>query len=240
MLAQRLWRWPNVKQYCLNESSLSSIRQSTIRCHLGGKTTAASFVFSDGPTFPANTRHWPNVVLMLGRRRRRRYNIKIALGQCLVFARLVDIGSASSQRLDRWVSYTACQNASILEKHNALADIILHRPIRRVVGAGNGSCNLRRRWHCWQCACSRASAEEAGCRRRAAGPPAMITRSVVLVLPHSQSSLCSEKIHPRDSMLDNLQRNTQADRQSDRYIGRQKESLCTVDNRERGARWRTP
>ena len=37
----------------------------------------------------ANTRGWPNVVLMLGRRRRRRANIKTALGQPLVFARIV-------------------------------------------------------------------------------------------------------------------------------------------------------
>ena len=36
--------------------------------------------------FPANTRHWTNVVLMLGRRRRRRANIITALGQCHVFA----------------------------------------------------------------------------------------------------------------------------------------------------------
>ena len=32
-----------------------------------------------------NTRHSPNVVLMLGRRRRRRANIKTTLGECLVF-----------------------------------------------------------------------------------------------------------------------------------------------------------
>ena len=32
--------------------------------------------------YPANTRHWPNVVLMLGRRRRRRANIRATLGQC--------------------------------------------------------------------------------------------------------------------------------------------------------------
>ena len=32
------------------------------------------------------TRRWPNVALMLGRRRRRRANIKAILGQCLVFA----------------------------------------------------------------------------------------------------------------------------------------------------------
>ena len=37
---------------------------------------------------PANTRHWPNVVSMLGRRRRRRANIKTILGKCLVFAEI--------------------------------------------------------------------------------------------------------------------------------------------------------
>ena len=35
---------------------------------------------------PENTRHFPNVVLMLGRRRRRRANIKTTLGKSLVFA----------------------------------------------------------------------------------------------------------------------------------------------------------
>ena len=34
----------------------------------------------------ANTRHWTNVGLMLGRRRRRRPNINPTLAQCLVFA----------------------------------------------------------------------------------------------------------------------------------------------------------
>ena len=33
---------------------------------------------------PANTRHFPDVVLMLGRRRRRRTNIKTTLGKCFV------------------------------------------------------------------------------------------------------------------------------------------------------------
>ena len=37
-------------------------------------------------SYPANTRHWPNVFLLLGRRRRRRVNIRTTLGQCLVFA----------------------------------------------------------------------------------------------------------------------------------------------------------
>ena len=36
--------------------------------------------------YPVNTRHWPNVVLMLTRRLRRRPNIKTTLGQCLVLA----------------------------------------------------------------------------------------------------------------------------------------------------------
>ena len=39
--------------------------------------------------FPANTRHWANVGLMLGQRRRRWTNIKPILVQCLVFAGLV-------------------------------------------------------------------------------------------------------------------------------------------------------
>ena len=38
---------------------------------------------------PANTRNFPNVVLMLGRRRRRRANINPAMGQCIVFAILL-------------------------------------------------------------------------------------------------------------------------------------------------------
>ena len=34
---------------------------------------------------PANTMHFPNVVMMLARRLRRRSNIKTTLGKCLVF-----------------------------------------------------------------------------------------------------------------------------------------------------------
>ena len=37
---------------------------------------------------PANTRHWPNVVLILARRLGRRPSIKTTLGQCLVLAGL--------------------------------------------------------------------------------------------------------------------------------------------------------
>ena len=37
---------------------------------------------------PANTRRWHNIVLMLGRRRRRRANIKTTLGQPFVFTRI--------------------------------------------------------------------------------------------------------------------------------------------------------
>ena len=47
---------------------------------------------------PANTRRWPNVVLMLGRRRRRRANIKTTLGQCLVIAGTLDSSRASVVR----------------------------------------------------------------------------------------------------------------------------------------------
>ena len=39
-----------------------------------------------GHLFPTTTRHWPDVVLMLARRLRRRPNIKTTLGQRLVFA----------------------------------------------------------------------------------------------------------------------------------------------------------
>ena len=39
-------------------------------------------------TISADTRHWPNVVLMLGRRRRRRASIGTTLGQRLVIARI--------------------------------------------------------------------------------------------------------------------------------------------------------
>ena len=45
---------------------------------------------------PANWKHWPNVVLMLCRRRRRWANIWTTLGQCLVF----DGGGAISSRID--------------------------------------------------------------------------------------------------------------------------------------------
>ena len=41
---------------------------------------------SSSSTYPANTRHRPNVDLMLGQRRRRWPNIKPTLGRCLVFA----------------------------------------------------------------------------------------------------------------------------------------------------------
>ena len=43
-------------------------------------------IFSCQVWLPANTRHFPNVVLTLGRRRRRRPNIKTTLGNCLEFA----------------------------------------------------------------------------------------------------------------------------------------------------------
>ena len=49
-----------------------------------GKQPTKKFVMS----FPANTRRRPNVVLMLGRRQRRRANSKTTLGQYLVFAGL--------------------------------------------------------------------------------------------------------------------------------------------------------
>ena len=64
----------------------------------------------------ANTRRWPNVGLMMGQRRRRRPNIKPALGQCLVFVtgtdrhnpslpanpRDINAGPVSCQLLKRW------------------------------------------------------------------------------------------------------------------------------------------
>ena len=37
-------------------------------------------------TYPANTKHFPNIVLMLARRLRRRPNIKTTLVKCLVLA----------------------------------------------------------------------------------------------------------------------------------------------------------
>ena len=40
-------------------------------------------------TLLANTRHLPDAVLMLGRRRRRRASIKTTLGKCLMFAVLL-------------------------------------------------------------------------------------------------------------------------------------------------------
>ena len=52
---------------------------------------------------PANTRHWPNVVLMLGRRRRRRASIKTTLGQCIVFA--------GYRGYDIWTTSDGCWDA---------------------------------------------------------------------------------------------------------------------------------
>ena len=46
--------------------------------------------------YPANSRHWPNVVVMLGRRRRRRSKIKTTMGQCLVFAGYIYIHCTST------------------------------------------------------------------------------------------------------------------------------------------------
>ena len=45
-----------------------------------------SRLLSTSESNPANTRHWPNVVLMLARRLRRRPNIKTTLDERLVFA----------------------------------------------------------------------------------------------------------------------------------------------------------
>ena len=53
-------------------------------------------------THQAITRHWPNVVLMLCRRRRRRATIRTTLGQCLVFAGL------PSQLISKLESLTQC------------------------------------------------------------------------------------------------------------------------------------
>ena len=52
---------------------------------------------------PADTRRWPNVVLMLGRSRRRRSNIKTTLGQRLVFAESHFVAYESLQKLS-WLN----------------------------------------------------------------------------------------------------------------------------------------
>ena len=80
---------------------------------------------------PANTRHWPNVILMLGRRRRRWANIKTTLGKWLVFAgllgarlaRLKALSSLEARRLQApWLEVTfektACFVWSMLSNNN--------------------------------------------------------------------------------------------------------------------------
>ena len=56
---------------------------------------------------PANTRHRPNVALMLARRLRRRSTIKATLGQCLVFAGMLS-GYIWVQGLDNMSNKTRC------------------------------------------------------------------------------------------------------------------------------------
>ena len=53
---------------------------------IGESSTVVVYARSTLYQYPANTRHFTNVVLMLGRRRRRRANIKTIFGKCFVFA----------------------------------------------------------------------------------------------------------------------------------------------------------
>ena len=59
-------------------------------------------------TYPAITRHWPNVVLMLCRRQRRRASIRTTLGQCLC---LLGCGHSWSANSSHW------HNVSLIVVH---------------------------------------------------------------------------------------------------------------------------
>ena len=61
-------------------------------------------------THQAITRHWPNVVLMLCRHRRRQASIRTTLGQCLVFARLRS--QLIRKKLSHW------HNVSLMVAHH--------------------------------------------------------------------------------------------------------------------------
>ena len=53
-------------------------------------------------SLPANTIHWPNAGLMLGRRRRRRASINPSLGRCIVLAGLTQ--GVTFQESKRWTN----------------------------------------------------------------------------------------------------------------------------------------
>ena len=57
------------------------------------------FVFTGNAINPANTIHSPNARLMLGRRLRRRPNINLALGQCIVFTGNRGLGGCTAAML---------------------------------------------------------------------------------------------------------------------------------------------
>ena len=56
-----------------------------------------------------NTRHFPNVALMLARRLRRRPNIKTTLEKCLVFAGNIGDDSHRGVSSGRGISHVWCQ-----------------------------------------------------------------------------------------------------------------------------------
>ena len=73
----------------MNQEELTQTFMMISNWKLGGNASYKNISALKGlsfPTNPANTRHFPKVVFMLGRRRRRRANIKTTLGKCLKFA----------------------------------------------------------------------------------------------------------------------------------------------------------
>ena len=84
------------------------------------------------PVFPPNPRHWSDVVLMLGHRRRRWPNIKPTLAQCLMFCWVVVWSSSGwwtnkSIRWTLWCRYNVyppsttlalqCTNTGSMDHH---------------------------------------------------------------------------------------------------------------------------
>ena len=82
LLAHRLRRWPN-NNPTLGECLVFAGHppNTPTRCRFHDESRVRMAVWR----YPANTKHWTNVRLLLGRRRRRWPNINPTLGQCLVF-----------------------------------------------------------------------------------------------------------------------------------------------------------
>ena len=74
-----------------------------------------------------NTRHLPNVILLLCRRRRRRANISTTLGQCLVFA---GYSQTLTMKYKRWshLSLLDMKYCALLQRRDMLEadDLICH------------------------------------------------------------------------------------------------------------------